>query len=378
MSLRKLFIKAFCLIFSFNENLRSYIQFVLFNFHLSDRRQSRLFLNKEIKPNSVLLFEPNDVHGEVVLGYVKYFADLGYNVDVILNKDVYKEDPFCRLPHGYINELYYIGARKTISLFKSSDKIFGYKHILITSATIYAYEGIGCIELMPEIKRHPSVYIVKHDIEGIKDELASDKIITLGYFPNYAMVNPHFFYKIQPHSKNKKTRFVVVGSVRNHRKNHDLLKNVAQKLFQTSTNFEVVVVGNRKVIGVIKNLKSILKFTGRLNFESMFKEIEKSDFLLFLLDPENEAHNRYITTGVTGSAQLAYGFNLPSLVHKKFANFYSLNNKNSLIYEDDIYEKMLEAINMSPEKYSKMKEELLKTSQRIEKESLINLKKMLK
>ncbi len=40
----------------------------------------------------------------------------------------------------------------------------------------------------------------------------------------------------------------------------------------------------------------------------MYEAMRRAERFPPLLDPGNPAHNRYITTGVTGSAQLVYGF----------------------------------------------------------------------
>ena len=58
---------------------------------LSSRSVSDL-LNNNIKNNTVLIFEPAFYHQECTPGFAKYFLDLGYNVDAIL--DVFGLIPF--------------------------------------------------------------------------------------------------------------------------------------------------------------------------------------------------------------------------------------------------------------------------------------------
>ena len=50
-------------------------------------------LNCNIKRNTVLIFEPEFYHHETTPGYTKYFLDLGYNVDIIL--DSFGTNAFC-------------------------------------------------------------------------------------------------------------------------------------------------------------------------------------------------------------------------------------------------------------------------------------------
>ena len=42
--------------------------------------------NSIIEKKSILIFEPNSFHYECSPGYAKYFIDLGFNVDVLMNK----------------------------------------------------------------------------------------------------------------------------------------------------------------------------------------------------------------------------------------------------------------------------------------------------
>ncbi len=44
------------------------------------------FKNNGVREHSVLIIELNRVHAETAMGYTKYFLDLGYNVDIVINK----------------------------------------------------------------------------------------------------------------------------------------------------------------------------------------------------------------------------------------------------------------------------------------------------
>lgn len=67
----------------------------------------------------------------------------------------------------------------------------------------------------------------------------------------------------------------------------------------------------------------------------MYEAMRRADYFLPLLDPGNPAHNRYTTTGVTGSAQLVYGFAKIPVIHEKFASFYGFNDRNALLYREE-------------------------------------------
>ena len=54
--------------------------------------------NSIIKKNTILIIEPNQFHHECTPGYVKYFYDLGYNVDVLFH--ISGNDSFCLFPES--------------------------------------------------------------------------------------------------------------------------------------------------------------------------------------------------------------------------------------------------------------------------------------
>ena len=89
--------------------------------------------NIEIRPNSVLLIEPNDVHGEVIPGYVKYLLDLGYNVDVIHYQVC--QNPLCRLSDSRIR-IFNLN-QSCINILLAMKKCAEYSFIFSTSYNLY-------------------------------------------------------------------------------------------------------------------------------------------------------------------------------------------------------------------------------------------------
>lgn len=118
---------------------------------------------------------------------------------------------------------------------------------------------------------------------------------------------------------------------------------------------------------------------GRLNFEDMYNKLEEADYILPLLDPDNDEHNRYITTGTSGSFQLMYGFIKPAIIHKKFADYYNLNDKNAIVYDNnqDLYDKLIYSINIDANKYKSLQQNLIELSNSIYKKSINNLKTLI-
>ena len=109
----------------------------------------------------------------------------------------------------------------------------------------------------------------------------------------------------------------------------------------------------------------------------MYKYISKSDFLLPLLDPDQQS--LYLSKKTSGSFQLVYGFNIPIIIQKIFAEKYEFNNSNSIIYDNnqDFFNKLNYSINMKNDEYIYLKKNLKKMKNNIEKKSINNLKLIL-
>ena len=97
-----------------------------FKFSFCSIPQYKDLMSKPLKNKSVLIIEPNDFHGEVILGYAEYFTMLGYDVDIIVTPNQMKTNPFnlCQLEnvHWYaINEVFF---KKILSSAKAKEYSF--------------------------------------------------------------------------------------------------------------------------------------------------------------------------------------------------------------------------------------------------------------
>ena len=225
-------------------------------------------------------------------------------------------------------------------------------------------------------------YIIEHDLKDIaifseENELKENRIITLGKFDKGIFINPHNFGEVKNLSKNEITTFVTVGKIEAKRKNFNKLIESLNTLIDKRQNFHVIIIGMGKIKTIPKRLRPYIKITGRLNFPKMYKNLESADFFLPLLDPDVKEHERYITTGVTGSAQLIYGFTKIPVIDQKFAGFYRFNDKNAIVYDHDLASAMEKAINMTAEEYNEKQSKLTETVNLIAKESMDNLKRIL-
>ena len=348
-----------------------------------------LDLRTQIKfNNSVVLWEPSKYsHGEILTGFAKYLLDLGYEVYIFCNPDRYKEKLFCRFRNKHLHFNKISEAEILDSYYHNQLKKC--KSIIITTVrnvleTESNYEQK--LELFPENIRN-KILLVEHDIKAPVDkEFIRDDIITI-FKPNYKniitnVVNPHYFGNIKITPKNKGiTKFVAVGEINSYRKNYFQLIEAIEKLYKNKySNFKFYFIGNNSEnINIKPELNQLIIMTGRLNFEDMYNKIEEADYILPSLDPDNDEHNRYITTGTSGSFQLIYGFIKPCIIHKKFADYYNLNDKNAIVYNNnqDLYDKLIYSINIDSNKYKSLQQNLQKLSKSIYNQSINNLKNLI-
>ncbi len=344
------------------------------------------FIYHNIRPNSVLLVELNEYHGECLPGMAKYFIELGYNVDVLMNKKEFDLNPFAAYNNKHIS--LYSAYPGTISDILCSNIIKKYEHLYINSDRIYQ-KNIS--EYIGNDLKYPigKTIVMCHHAElynKINLKAKNMEIVTLVDFPilnnkKYKQVNTHFFKETINTNKNEITKFIVVGNIEASRKNHNLLINTVENLINKNiTNFKIVVISRSGKIELPEKIEKFFEFKNNLPYNQMYNEIECADFFLTLFDPENIEHNRYLTSGASGSYQLMYGFKIPGLIPHKFqARINGFDNTNSIGYEsnNDLTNAMEIAIKMSNKEYHKYTSNLNKLANEIYDKSLKNLKELL-
>lgn len=336
-------------------------------------------LNTTIKKNTILIFEPNKYHHECTPGYAKYFIDLGYNVDILMHI-------------SGINSMILFDEIGNIRLFTFMNKnqiIKDYKNFTFIIQNYYDY-----ILLQSTDKTKKNLYkklnllninnsiFVFHEISfadiNYSKYFAQNRIWTLGNMSKGIQVNPHYFGNIKIKKKNKKTRFFITSTA--HRNYKNLIKSV-KKLKKENFNFDLIVTGRSKRFGSEKIPKIIKKnfiFKHKVSYIELYKDIESSDYIIIPLDPNSENDIQYKTTKVTGSIQLVYGFLKPAIINENFSEFYQLNDKNSLIYNDyNLYEIMKKSILINKREYKALQYNLHIIAKEIYKKSILNIQKVI-
>ena len=330
-----------------------------------------------IDADTFLLWEPCSInHAEVVPGFTKYLLDLGYSVSVLMEPERIDEGLFSLFGENdrvFLNRM----TGKNIRKFLQKNGLAQAKGILISTLTNKI--SLKDIPLTPGQK----VLCVSHDVRN-DAPLIDKKTITLRRVDynciETIVVNPHYFGEIQQWDKNAIVNFISVGALRAKRRNAALLADAAQKLLHVGArDFRITVIGKGTLRGLPKELRPFFNITGRLDFQDMYKEIQKADFFLPLLDPCNPEHDRYITTGTSGSFQLIHGFLKPPVLESRFAPINGFDGSNGIIYEGnaELATAMEKAIRMTTEDYSEIRENLRRFTENLYRESLGNLRRLI-
>lgn len=342
------------------------------------RRSMRAWNRHKVARRTILVLEPNNCHGEILPGFCCHLLDMGYHVDVLMHHSLAKQLPLCLFEK---KEIRIFTAMHTMWPRLAEASILNqYEAILLTSSAFYDKPGGSSFLSISNLQKSSRLLVVEHDLNNIarfhEEELERQgRLLTLGTFPQGVMVNSHLFRQGAPTPRNREPVFITVGALSAKRKNHELLIEALQTVYNEGhKNFSVIIVGEGSLGKIPDHLRPFLHVAGRLDFPSMYATMGQADYFLPLLDPINPAHDRYITTGVTGSAQLIYGFAKIPLIHEKFASFYGFNDRNALLYGNEaLGNAMLRAIRQTDAEYAEMQQALLQLSRDIDRESRANL-----
>ena len=334
----------------------------------------------------VLLVEANTCHAEVLSGLAKYLVELGYRVDVLVN-NADSADVFCRFTSDKVKV--FVLHTEHIGYVLRNKRAAYFKRVVIASYHLY-YFAPRHTQAVPietyfkgfNIARTAPVCMLHDPRFPDSSYLASGRLISLANMPHHGrpspgVVNSHYFGEVRPHLKSTPCRFTIIGRV-NLARGTDAICEACEHLFAARRkNFKVHVVGAGQFV-IPEKYQDHIEFHGRMPWEVMFKLLDECDFILAMLDPQNPLHDIYSRKS-SGIYNLSLGFAKPILIHEKFLKISNFSEATSVIYgdADGLGEAMLRAVEMSSGDYAAMTSELAALSEKINRESLQNLAKLL-
>lgn len=343
------------------------------------------FKRCEVRPKSVLIVEPNGTHAVVLPGFVEYFRELGYSVDVMLRPKNAAALPFARLS-GAARPRIFIAAVSRMKKLLRLEKVARYDYCFLSTTAFYESD-LPHQSYLRELGFEPAarhgLLLVEHDLDedfAAFDEgkfLDAGRLFTLPGFQNTPMLNPHRFGDVAVTPKSSASNFIIVGGIEQARKNFAALFDAMRGLIASGReDFTVTVVGKGR-LDVPEELRRFVSFKGSLKYPDMYAEMERADFLLALLDPDLPEHNRYRNSSSTGTILLSLGFVKPCLMDAAFAGSYGLDGGNAVVYSRDLGEAMRSAMDLDAERYDAMQSRLAALARDVRETSRANLEKAL-
>lgn len=341
----------------------------------------------EIDGNTAILWEPcSNSHGEIVPGYAKYLLDLGYEVLVLLTPKRLDEGLFSRFHHERLR--FGTLSQRQIKRFMRSGIVSQAAVVLISTVGKLPHKKNGApdIDAVFGTNKPSKLLLVEHDAKSKIDQKAwRDNYITLAKL-NYqnshsTVINPHYFGAYETDNKTSEiVNFLIVGAARSQRRNISMLFGALERLVQNGHhNFTLKMIGKKDRTAIPEAIRNNVQILGHLDFKDLYREVEMADFLVTAFEKHNPDHQLYRSVKTSGSTLLAYGFNKPMIIQKEFEKVTALNEKNSIMYDEnsDLYGAMLRAIEMSSSELDAMKQQLLRDTQELYQISLNNLNRLI-
>ena len=368
-----LFLFKLCII----NNIRA----MLITLNLSNLKKLRILpfynlFNNTIKKNTILLFELNKYHHECLPGYTKYFIDLGYYVDILIESNYIDSFYFFKEIEN-IRIITFNNIKEIILEAKNLSFIIKKYHFILVQTNFTKHKNLySQLDILNNNKSFFVSHDTKHENINYLNYLTLNKIWVLGNFSRGLYVNPHYFGEIKKNEKNKKVRFFFTFTIG---RNYKYLIDSIIRLKEENLNFDIIIMGRTKIFSsknFPKSLKNIIISKFRASYSELYKLVESCDYIIIPLDSKNKIDNDYKFRRVTGSIQLVYGFLKPAIINENFSDFYHLNSKNSLIYSNvDLYKIMKKAILLNNVEYNNLRNNLRILEKHIYDLSINNIKK---
>lgn len=330
------------------------------------------------QPQTILLVEPNPYHGEIVASLATYCQALGFRLVYLLHPTLNKESITAILPKHPQNTLLF-APPKLQRLILKSHKITRFHRVIFSSQEINVGKKYLSYQQIFQLPKEVKPIVIQHHE---KKELGKNQTTISLLAANkhqLPVIYPVTLGISTPHQLKPKITFVVIGKIEKQRKNFSLLLNaVSQLLGENKNNFKIEMIGSLKPHGFSPLLSAYFNFHSRLDYPQMLHVIERSDFILSLLDPQLTAHQAYAGEKVSGSWINSVALTKPCILHSYFSKYYHFNHKNSLLYKNNelLKNTMKRALAMSAAEYQLLVKELTKDRQHLQELSLKTLAKL--
>ena len=341
--------------------------------------------------NTVLIIESFLKHGEVYPALIHYLLELGYNVHLFRLEEHQKNESLCRT--DFDNKRF-----KTFQfpIMPESDTFFellnSYKYIFVT--TLFTHDGYNFANALEkgflEKYNKKNTFFIDHDFLSINNGLSSieqrlfeqgklftlrDGIEILGH--KIPFISPTWLGEYSYPEKKGKTHFICIGGgYQKNLRNFKLLFNSIDTLIQNGeSNFCITFIGNtRDMLAEYLNEENekYIKIYGFTDFQTLYKKLEESHFLIFNIDETCKEYNKYLKNGITGQYLLSLAFAKPAIILEDLAKAYKFDNC-SIMYKENLVSALKNAIQLSQKDYKILQSKLEEKNNILQIQSIENL-----
>ncbi len=294
-------------------------------------------VENSISKKKVIIIEFFNYHTECIYSQVLYLTKSEYEVEVICSTNVIDSIK-------YINELGYIKVfdfKKMLSYFKLWWYLIKQKNtstVIINTAQGSRVLKFMVLPFLGKIKFYGIIHNLKKIETSKGQKLISRKIFKYLVIADYlehtsiaishkiSAINTNIFPTLFADDtvvKKNEIWIVVPGNIENKRRNYKWLINICA-INQLNKSIKFILLGNSKkgdgkeIIQMIIDLKlekNFIWFDSFIKQETFNTYIELSDYLLPLLDENN---NEYLNYKISGTFSISQAFSKPMILHSNF------------------------------------------------------------
>ncbi len=322
---------------------------------------------------SILIVEPNVYHTETLDSLIFYCKQLDFEVDLLLREEINDTNNLHNTTQ--VRHIFYASLSNLIaSIRNTQDYDFVFFNTMVLDSTYLLniampkakYGFLGLIHTLQHIK--------KFHMQDNCDRFFAlrENINTKFNIPTLSMSVPKSQYK--PQNSNIIT-FISIGYLIYHKAFHWTLKSAVDALKkQGIDNIRFVLVG-RNALSCIFDIhdNNIINMIVNPPTLDEVLEVYTPHFIFGLYD--KFAHRHYLSGVTSGLRNLSLERNIPMLINEPFASSFGFNKTNAIIFNNNAYKAIFNAIQIanSPS-YEHLKANLKTLNDTLISHSLHNLK----
>jgi hypothetical protein len=291
------------------------------------------------KDNTVLIVESNTFHGELLQGYAKYFIDMNYNIEFLLNKRLYDLKPLDKF-ESYLCHTFSTGLEFIVYLNLFLQK--NYVYIFFNSDYFYI-DGHYLNLYTAAHKQDPRLLFISHSENILRNELKiaegnyyfqNRKIFSLsGYNPS-TRVLPLFFNKPINQINDKKIITSVGIYLQISNNSQKTFFDLVEKCINLNIRWNIII--REYSFDIPEHLNKYITVYKNPAYDVLYSLINNSYALINTYD-ESDFHDYYINKNtVTGNLLFSLVYNKPLILPSKFSTQFYLNDDCAFLYDDEI------------------------------------------